>query len=67
MPEESAVAREPNEEITINVSAKGLKVNLPASYSSGLSGTGEVEGHEFDEEDVQERMFHVNVGCCSLD
>lgn len=61
------MARDPNEEITINVSAKGLKVNLPASYSSRLSGTGEVEGHEFDEEDVQERMFHVNVGCCSLD
>jgi hypothetical protein len=57
-------ARPESGEITIHVSSSGLKVNLPAGYAKDITPSGDVEGHEFDEENTDERMFHVNAGCC---
>lgn len=53
------------QEITIHVSSSGLKVNLPDGYTKHLTPADDVEGHEFEEEDAEERMFHINGGCCT--
>jgi hypothetical protein len=42
--------------------AIGLRVNMPARYAKLV---GDVEGHEFDEEDTIERAAYVNLICCT--
>lgn len=59
-------ARPGSEETTIHVGPSGLTINLPAGYAKHVTPGDDVTGHEFEEEDVEERMFHVNVGCCSV-
>ncbi|BCB82882.1 hypothetical protein [Phytohabitans suffuscus] len=56
------------EDVNIDLSSDSVevkaKVRLPKGYNATVSEDGDVEGHEFEEEDPLERAIHVNVGCC---
>ncbi|MFC0529785.1 hypothetical protein [Phytohabitans kaempferiae] len=59
------MAEDANIDVTSDSVEIKAKVRLPKGYSSAVPEDGDVEGHEFEEEDPLERAVHVNVGCCS--
>jgi len=52
------------DEIKPDVVEVSASFRLPDGLASLAKKHDDVEGHEFDEEDPQERMFHMNMACC---